>query len=97
MDPGRKPRDPLPGADEVRRLTDTSTARLAGLGVQFAFVLVLFGAAGYGLDVWLGTRPWLLVVGVFAGGAAAFYSLLRALPAASKRPRDPARKTDTPP
>lgn len=60
-------------------------ARYAGLGFQFAFTLVAFGALGWWLDSRLGTGPWLLVVGIFLGAAAAFLALLRAVPAA--RPR----------
>jgi ATP synthase protein I len=32
---------------------------------------------GYGLDRWLGTGPWLLVVGVVLGAAAGFLAVYR--------------------
>ena len=60
-------------------------ARYAGLGLQFALTVVLLGALGWWLDSVFGTRPWLLVVGVFAGGALAFVSLLRSVPRATGR------------
>lgn len=64
-------------------------ARYAGLGLQFAFTLVAFGALGWWLDSKLGSAPWLLVAGIFLGAAAAFLALLRAVPPA--RPRSAAR------
>jgi len=33
--------------------------------------------AGWLLDRWLGTKPWLLVTGVILGAAAGFYELVR--------------------
>ena len=57
-------------------------ARFAGLGIQFAITLVLLGGLGWWLDSAWGTQPWLLVVGVLAGGVLAFISLVRAVPRA---------------
>ncbi len=70
-------------------------ARYAGLGLQFAFTLVAFGALGWWLDSRLGSDPWLMVAGIFVGAAAAFLALLRAVPAPRSRagsgrePREP--------
>ena len=64
------------------------TGRYAGLGIQFALTLVLFGALGWWLDSKWGTQPWLLVTGIFAGGAAAFVALVRAVPRARGRRQD---------
>ncbi|HEX6211290.1 MAG TPA: AtpZ/AtpI family protein [Methylomirabilota bacterium] len=46
----------------------------------FAFVLaVLMGAgAGYLLDGWLGTSPWLFLLGFFLGLAAGIRNVFRA-------------------
>ena len=52
--------------------------RLSGAGVEFAVAVGLGAAAGYGLDRLLGTRPWLLVAGVFLGFAAGLFVLIRA-------------------
>lgn len=68
-------------------------ARYAGLGLQFAFTLVAFGALGWWLDSRLGTEPWLLVAGIFLGAGAAFLALLRAVPP----PRPPRAPQDKPP
>ena len=53
-------------------------------GLAYAAALSLFAAvvsgliAGWLLDRWLGTKPWLLVVGLVLGSAAGFYELVRA-------------------
>ena len=53
--------------------------RLVGLGMEFAVTVVLGLAVGYYLDRWLGTKPWLLMVGVVLGGVLGFYGFLRRL------------------
>jgi ATP synthase protein I len=69
--------------DEAEQALDLG--RYAGLGFQFAAVLLAFGALGWWLDGLLGTRPWLLVAGVFLGAAGAFIALLRSVPKVSSR------------
>lgn len=44
-------------------------------GFTFAAAILLFGAGGWVLDGWLGTRPLFAIVGGFAGGTAAFLNL----------------------
>ena len=52
-------------------------------GIAYAAAFALFAAvvsgllAGWLLDRWLGTSPWLLVTGVILGAAAGFYELVR--------------------
>ena len=50
-----------------------------GVGLQFAGAILLFLFLGMWLDERLGTDPWLLIAGVFVGGAAGFYSIYRQL------------------
>jgi ATP synthase protein I len=53
-------------------------------GIAYAAAFSLFAAVvsglilGWLLDRWLGTRPWLLVVGLILGSAAGFYQFVRA-------------------
>jgi ATP synthase protein I len=53
-------------------------------GLAYAAALSLFAAVvagllvGWLLDRWLGTKPWLLVVGIVLGAAAGFYEFIRA-------------------
>ena len=37
---------------------------------------VVLGAIGYGLDKWLGTRPWLAILGLVVGAVIALIGLL---------------------
>ena len=55
--------------------------RKSGLAYAAAFSLfasVVTGLIiGWLLDRWLGTRPWLLIVGIVLGSAAGFYEFVR--------------------
>jgi ATP synthase protein I len=57
------------------------TNRKSGLAYAAAFSLfasVVSGLlAGWLLDRWLGTNPWLLVAGIVLGAAAGFYEFIR--------------------
>jgi len=57
------------------------TNRKSGMAYAAAFALfasVVSGLiAGWLLDRWLGTAPWLLVAGIVLGAAAGFYELVR--------------------
>ena len=44
----------------------------SGMGFMLVVLVVLFTAAGYWLDRWLGTKPWLMVAGVFVGFGLGF-------------------------
>jgi ATP synthase protein I len=52
-------------------------------GIAYAAAFSLFAAvvsgllAGWLLDRWLGTKPWLLVTGLILGAAAGFFELVR--------------------
>jgi len=52
-------------------------------GLAYAAALSLFAAVlaglivGWLLDRWLGTWPWLLVLGLVLGSAAGFYEFIR--------------------
>lgn len=52
-------------------------------GLAYAAAVTLFGSvvsgliAGWLLDRWLGTAPWLLVAGIVLGAAAGFYEFIR--------------------
>lgn len=53
-------------------------------GIAYAAAFSLFAAVvsglliGWLLDRWLGTKPWLLVLGIVLGAAAGFYEFIRA-------------------
>jgi F0F1-type ATP synthase assembly protein I len=47
------------------------------LGLELAVTVAVGGGAGYWLDSWLGSGPWLAVVGAAAGMVLAMYYLIR--------------------
>lgn len=69
-------------AAEVRR---QGRASLSGggvvlrVGIEMAGTLAVGVAIGWGLDTWLGTKPWLMVVFLFLGGAAGILNVYRAV------------------
>ena len=53
------------------------------IGIAYAAAFTLFASVavfcglGWLLDRWLGTAPWLMVVGLLLGAAAGFYEFIR--------------------
>ena len=60
-------------------------AQFMGLGLQFVLSLLLFLYIGKWVDGKLGTSPGFMILGVFTGASAAFYSMYRSLKAAERR------------
>ncbi|HEY7783122.1 MAG TPA: AtpZ/AtpI family protein [Pyrinomonadaceae bacterium] len=60
---------------------DQEENRKSGIAYAAAFTLFASVAAlcglGWLLDRWLGTDPWLMVVGLILGAAAGFYEFVR--------------------
>lgn len=56
-------------------LRSSGPAVMAGYTVIAA--VILLGGLGYGLDVWLGTSPWLLLSGLVMGVVVGFYELAK--------------------
>ena len=46
-----------------------------GAGFTFAFAILLFGAAGWVVDGWIGTRPLFAILAALLGGFAGFMSI----------------------
>ncbi|MFO1011012.1 MAG: AtpZ/AtpI family protein [Planctomycetota bacterium] len=86
-------REPAP--KRARGELTSDFTRYAGLGFQFAAAVAVFGLLGGWLDSRIGTRPWLLVLGIFLGAGLGFYSLLKAIPpGGSRAARSAPRATD---
>ena len=47
------------------------------VGVEMTVATLIGAVMGYALDNYLGTRPWLLLVGVLLGGAAGCLTVYR--------------------
>jgi ATP synthase protein I len=52
-------------------------ARLSTIGISLVAATAIGLLIGYGLDRWLGTRPWLTMVFTLFGIAAGFLNLFR--------------------
>ena len=46
-------------------------------GITLFASVVTFCGAGYLLDRWLGTQPWLLIVGIVLGSALGLFEFVR--------------------
>jgi F0F1-type ATP synthase assembly protein I len=62
---------------------------LAQVGITFVVATALGLASGYYLDRWLGTSPWLLLIGLGFGIAAGFVNFFRSVKAAERSEHDP--------
>jgi ATP synthase protein I len=65
--------------DAARALQATVAAAgpAAGAGYTLIGAIIVLGGVGYLLDGWLGTAPWMLVGGLFAGIGVGFYELVK--------------------
>jgi ATP synthase protein I len=57
----------------------TALAELSSIGIAMVLATVIGLAGGYFADKWLGTTPWLLLIGLGFGIAAGFVMLFRAV------------------
>lgn len=85
-EPGASRREPS-GAGK-RPAAPPSASAFAGFGIQFVVALLLFLYLGKWVDQKLGTAPLFLIVGVFVGAGASFYSMYRGLTGAQRRSRE---------
>jgi F0F1-type ATP synthase assembly protein I len=70
---------------DTERSSALSGGEFAGIGLQFALVILVFTAGGAWLDRRLGSTPWFLILGVFVGAAGGFFSMYRKISAAQRR------------
>jgi F0F1-type ATP synthase assembly protein I len=86
---GEPPGDPEKALAKLREGKGASSlggaGKYAGLGLQFALSILLFLYAGQWLDRRLGTGQLFLLIGVFVGAGAAFYSMYRTLTREQRR------------
>jgi F0F1-type ATP synthase assembly protein I len=50
---------------------------LGGIGIELAVSVLIGTFVGYRADLYFKTDPWLMVVGLFIGAAAGFYSIYK--------------------
>jgi F0F1-type ATP synthase assembly protein I len=88
MDPER-PLKPEPGSENPSPVASIAGAgAVAGMGLQFAISILLFLLAGQWIDRKLGTEPLFLILFVFLGAGASFYSIYRKLMEQQRRDRE---------
>ncbi|HUG37572.1 MAG TPA: AtpZ/AtpI family protein [Candidatus Limnocylindrales bacterium] len=61
---------------------------LATTGLTFVVATAGGALAGYFADGWLGTSPWLTLIGLAVGIAAGFRDLFRSIKKAERQERD---------
>lgn len=64
-------------------------AELTSLGMTMVLATVIGLVAGYYADRWLGTSPWLLLLGLVLGIVASFVSLFHSVRSAERKMDDP--------
>jgi len=67
----------IAGANKSMEEILTRNERSIFASYRLVGAILFFGAAGYLLDRWLLTTPWLLIVGLLTGIAVGFLGLLR--------------------
>ena len=70
-----------------------AAAPYLGYGLTWALSTLLFLWLGSRADAWLGTEPWLTLIGAFTGAGAGFYYMYRHLVVDSQR-ADEARRRE---
>ena len=67
------------GGQAVGPLQDSLQQSEPAILVSYGLIgaMLLLGGGGYALDWWLGTSPWLVLVGLLAGLIIGLYSLSR--------------------
>ena len=84
--PGESPpEDPLVRAGVQSPPAFTTAGKYMGLGIQFAGSILVFLWLGQWVDRKLGTGGLFVLIGVFVGAGAAFYSMYRNLMADQRR------------
>jgi len=76
-------------APSGERGTWKALGELSSIGLTLVISTVLGLVGGYYVDRWLGTTPWLLLIGLVLGIAAGFVNLFRSVSRAERDLDDP--------
>lgn len=60
------------------RMEHRGAADYATAGFTFAGTMLVLGGAGFWIDRWAGTQPWLLLLGLVVGAVGGFVRLVHA-------------------
>lgn len=70
---------------EMRRQPEQSAAQMQGmnrairLGAEFIAAILVGSGIGFLLDLWLGTKPWIMLVMLLVGFAAGILNVVRSV------------------
>lgn len=67
----------MPWSNEEKKRLFQDLRLYGSLGIEMAAAVLIGTFMGYWADKWLGTKPWLLIVGFILGAAAGFRNLFR--------------------
>jgi F0F1-type ATP synthase assembly protein I len=76
---GRRRGGFLPGSAKHLQTSLRTSGAAAATAYTLIGAIILLGGIGYLCDRWLGTEPWLLVLGLMAGIVVGFYELARVI------------------
>ena len=76
-------------APSGEKSTWKALGELSSIGMALVAATVVGLGGGYYLDRWLGTAPWLMLVGLGLGIAAGFVNLFRSVKRAEREFDDP--------
>jgi ATP synthase protein I len=76
-------------APSGEKSTWKALGELSSIGMALVVATVIGLGGGYYLDRWLGTMPWLTLVGLGLGIAAGFVNLFRSVKRAEREFDDP--------
>jgi F0F1-type ATP synthase assembly protein I len=85
MDPEHTPKPDKSSDKPPPESSLTGAGAMTGLGLQFALSILLFLWLGQWFDRKFGTDPLFLILFVFLGAGASFYSIYRKLMAQQRR------------
>jgi F0F1-type ATP synthase assembly protein I len=65
--------------DSLKSLQSAATKAGPAAAASYTLVgaIIVLGAAGYGIDAWLGTNPWGVMIGLGLGIVVGFYELIK--------------------
>ena len=66
------------GLVQDKAAPESAAARHAGSGVEFGLTILLMALGGAGLDKWLQTKPWFMLLGLVLGLVVGMWNLYRA-------------------
>jgi F0F1-type ATP synthase assembly protein I len=76
-----KAKRPFSFARSAKSLQDNAARAAPAASASYTLIgaIILLGGIGYAVDVWQGTSPWGVFVGLVAGVVVGFYELVKTI------------------